>query len=115
MSAAVSGNGGETFPSTRWSLVDRAGQGDSQARREALGKLLECYLPALQAHLVHHNRLPPEKADDLVQEFVADKVLEKDLMARADQRLGKLRTFLLTALNRFVKNQLAACCGKLAE
>jgi RNA polymerase sigma-70 factor (ECF subfamily) len=79
---------------------------DPEAKREALGQLLGRYLPALQAHLVHHKRIPPEKADDLVQEFVASKILEKDLISRADQQLGKLRTFLLTALDRFVKNQL---------
>jgi DNA-directed RNA polymerase specialized sigma24 family protein len=94
------------FPSTQWSLVAQAGQQDAEARREALGQLLARYLPALQAHLVHRRRLPPEKADDLVQEFVAQKILEKDLVARADQRLGKFRTLLLTALDRFVSNKL---------
>lgn len=98
--------GGDEFPATHWSLVAQAGQSDSKARREALGRLLGRYLPALQAHLVHHKRLPSEKADDLVQEFVASKILEKDLIARANQQLGRLRTFLLTALDRFVKNQL---------
>jgi hypothetical protein len=94
------------FPSTRWSLVARAGQRDAEAKREALGQLLVRSLPALRAHLIHRKRLPAEKADDLVQEFVTNKILEKDLIARADQQLGKFRTLLLTALDRFVKNQL---------
>jgi len=98
--------GAQEFPSTRWSLVARAGQEDAEAKREALGQLLIRYLPALQAHLVYRKRLPPEKADDLVQEFVTNKILEKDLIARADQQLGKFRTLLLTALDRFVKNQI---------
>ncbi|MHC4177759.1 MAG: RNA polymerase sigma factor [Planctomycetota bacterium] len=97
--------GAQEFPSTRWSLVARAGHLDAEAKREALGQLLGRYLPALQAHLVYRKRLPPEKADDLVQEFVTSKILEKDLIARADQQLGKFRTLLLTALDRFVKNQ----------
>jgi DNA-directed RNA polymerase specialized sigma24 family protein len=83
-----------------------AAQQDAEAKREALGQLLARYLPALQAHLVYRKRLPPEKADDLVQEFVTNKILEKDLIARADQQLGKFRTLLLTALDRFVKNQI---------
>lgn len=95
----------EEFPATQWSLVARAGQADPEVKREALGQLLGRYLPALQAHLVHQKRIPPEKADDLVQQFAVDKILEKDLLAWADRQLGKLRTFLLTALNRFVKNQ----------
>ena len=96
----------ERFPVTQWSLVARAGQIDPQARREALGQLLERYWPALRAHLVHRKRLSEAKADDMVQEFVTSKILEKDLIAQADRQLGKLRTFLLTALDRFVNNQL---------
>lgn len=104
--SAMPFEGRQEFPSTRWSLVARAGQQDAEAKREALGQLLVRYLAALQAHLVHRKGLPPEKADDLVQEFITSKILEKDLVARADQRLGKFRTLLLTALDRFVKNQL---------
>jgi len=104
--AAVPFGGAQEFPSTRWSLVARAGQPDAEAKREALGQLLVRYLPALRAHLVYRKRLPPEKADDLVQEFVTNKILEKDLIARADQQLGKFRTLLLTALDRFVRNQI---------
>ena len=105
MSATPFG-GAREFPSTRWSLVDRAGHLRAEAKREALGQLLVQYLPALKAHLVHRKGLHPDRADDLVQEFVANKILEKDLIARADQQLGKFRTLLLTALDRFVKNQI---------
>ena len=105
MSATPFG-GAQEFPSTRWSLVDRAGHLRAEAKREALGQLLVQYLPALQAHLVHRKGLHPDRADDLVQGFVANKILEKDLIARADQQLGKFRTLLLTALDRFVKNQI---------
>ncbi len=105
MGASLGGGGGR-FPATQWSLVALAAQPDPVARREALGRLLARYLPALVAHLTHRKGLSPDKAEDLVQEFVASKILEKDLLARADRRLGKLRTFLLTALDRFVKNRL---------
>ena len=104
--AAAQFGGAQEFPSTRWSLVGRAGQRDVEVKHEALEQLLGRYLPALQAHLVYRKRLPAERADDLVQEFIAKKILEKDLIARADQKLGKFRTLLLTALDRFVKNQI---------
>jgi DNA-directed RNA polymerase specialized sigma24 family protein len=93
------------FPTTAWSLVARAGQ-EGECQREALGQLLERYLPALHAHLVYRRGFRPEEADDLVQEFITGKIVEKDLIARADQELGKFRTFLLTALDRFVANQV---------
>lgn len=90
------------FPTTHWSLVARAGQDSTETKRQALGELLTRYLPALRAHLIHGKRLSPDNADDLLQEFVAAKLLEKELLGRADAELGKFRTFLLTALDRFL-------------
>ena len=90
------------FPTTHWSLVARAGQDATEAKQQALGELLTRYLPALRAHLIYGKRLSPDDADDLLQEFVAAKLLEKELIGRADAELGKFRTFLLTALDRFL-------------
>jgi DNA-directed RNA polymerase specialized sigma24 family protein len=98
--------GGERFPTTQWSLVARAGAGDDARRREALETVLTTYLPAMKAHLLHRKGLRPERADDLLQEFVADKVLQKNLIAQANHELGRFRTFLLTALDRFLINRL---------
>lgn len=94
------------FPATHWSLVSRAGVHDADTRRRALEELLVRYLPALRAHLVWTKRLQPADADDLLQEFVAGKVLAKDLLGQANPQLGKFRTFLLTALDRFWLNRL---------
>jgi DNA-directed RNA polymerase specialized sigma24 family protein len=96
----------ERFPSTHWSLVAEAAQEDAGGKRQALGRLLIRYLPALRTHLVYGKRLAPDHADDLLQEFLADKILERDLLGRANQQLGKFRTFLLTALDRFVLNRI---------
>ncbi|MBC8874645.1 MAG: sigma-70 family RNA polymerase sigma factor [Planctomycetes bacterium] len=100
------GDGPQRFPTTSWSLVALAGKEADQAAREALGQLLARYLPALRAHLVCSKRIAPDRADDVVQDFVAKKILERDLIARADRDLGKFRTFLLTALDRFLLNQI---------
>jgi len=94
------------FVQTDWSLVGRVGRGGPEGRREALGVLLLRYMPALQAHLVYRRGLSPDAADDLLQEFVASKIIEKDLIAHARRNAGKFRTFLLTALNRFLINRI---------
>lgn len=98
-------NSPKRFPTTRWSLVAQAGLEDPENRREALDHLLSRYWPALHAHLVGDKRLPSEEAEDVLQEFIVGKILEKELIGQARQDLGKFRTFLLAALDRFVIDQ----------
>jgi DNA-directed RNA polymerase specialized sigma24 family protein len=98
--------GPRRFPTTSWSLVALAADEGPDAQREALEELLVHYLPAMRAHLVYAKRMAPDDAADLLQDFVTTKVLERDLIAQADQRLGKFRTFLLVSLDRYWLNQL---------
>lgn len=100
------------FPTTRWSLVDLIRQGDEHAARDALEELLGRYLPALFAHLVHGRGRTPDESEDLIQEFVASKVLQKDLITGANRELGKFRTYLLTALDRFLVDYLRHASAK---
>jgi RNA polymerase sigma-70 factor (ECF subfamily) len=58
-------------------------------------------LPALQAHLILRRGLQAQDAADLVQDFVTNKILERDLVSRADRSRGRFRAFLLTALDRY--------------
>jgi RNA polymerase sigma-70 factor (ECF subfamily) len=104
-----------SFPATRWSLVGRAagaakppvsGHSGHSGRREALGVLLQRYLPALRAHLLARRRISADRIDDLLQGFVAEKVLERDLLAAADQARGRFRAFLVTALENYAANQV---------
>lgn len=95
-------NSARGFPSTHWSAIDRANREDSQCERPAMSELLRRYLPALRAHLQVRRSVTPDQVDDLLQEFIAGKVLEADVIDRADRTKGKFRTFLLTALDRYV-------------
>jgi RNA polymerase sigma-70 factor (ECF subfamily) len=94
------------FPTTHWSLVVQAGRSEVDARRDALEQLLHSYLPALRAHLIRGRRLSPDSAEDLIQEFVTSRIIERDLLAGADRDRGKLRTFLLATLDRFLIDHL---------
>ena len=99
------------FPTTRWTLVERAGeQGSSGA--DALGQLLTRYLSPLRAHLVLQKRLPPQQVDDLLQGFISDKVLDRDLVGGAVREKGRFRTFLLVALDRYVSDQARSASRK---
>ena len=94
------------FPATSWSLIGRVSSGDAAARREALGQLLNQYLPALRARLVLDKRLNAEQAEDALQGFIADKIVEQDLVSRADRDKGKFRSFVLTALDRYLVDRI---------
>ena len=101
----MSNNAPEDFrglPTTDWSLVARAGLLGERTGLESLNNLLSRYRPALMAHLVLKKKFPPAEADDLVQEFLSAKVLDDNLVSRADRGRGKFRTILLTALDNYV-------------
>lgn len=93
------------FPPTHWSLVDQAGKGTGEGKRRALTTLLAQYLPAMRSHLLFRRGYAAGDVDDLLQGFLLSKVIERDLVSRADRTRGRFRTFLLTALDRFVSNQ----------
>ncbi|MCA9117581.1 MAG: hypothetical protein KDA79_21070 [Planctomycetaceae bacterium] len=96
------------FDETHWSVVNQAACGDPASRREALGRLLEQYYPAMRAHLVISRQLTHDQADDLLQGFVHEQILVRDLIATADPQRGRFRSLLLRSLNNFVTSSFRA-------
>ncbi len=94
------------MPSTHWSAVVRAARDGPEGKLEVLGALLQRYQRALMAHLTGKFGFPEPDAGDWLQGFVADKILERDLLARADPQRGRFRTFLLNSLDRYVISEL---------
>ncbi len=90
------------IPSTHWSIVDRAAHHDPVVRHEAIGEWLKRYLPAMRTHLVQVKKIPGMQADDLLQAFIADKILDQKILAYASRQRGKFRNFIFAALDRFV-------------
>src|SRR5687767_826069 len=105
VTGAKAASGGPTtgeFPSTRWSLVCRAAEaGENEA---ALELLLQQYLRPMKRYVTARWRINAAAADDLLQEFVAEKILKQEILATAEANRGKFRSFLLTVLNRFSSN-----------
>lgn len=94
------------FPATQWSLVARAAASAESTRQEALAELLHTYTPGLRSFLVEVRRLPSDLADDLLHDFIADKVLARKLVHHATCGKGKFRNFVLKALSNFVTTKL---------
>ena len=96
--------GGASFQTTHWTLIQRARQSDpTETARRELSNFCEAYWPPLYAFLRHRGHASPE-AQDLVQGFFAH-MLEQNTLSRADQKKGRLRTFLLGSLQNFLCNE----------
>jgi RNA polymerase sigma-70 factor (ECF subfamily) len=89
------------FPSTRWTLIlQMRGATDPAVAQRALAQLCQGYWYPLYVFARREGRRP-EDAEDVTQGFFA-YLLERNLFADAERELGKLRTFLLTAFERFL-------------
>jgi RNA polymerase sigma factor (sigma-70 family) len=98
------------FVTTHWSVVLAAGRNDTTGAVDALTQLCQTYWYPLYAY-VRHRGYSPHDAQDLTQEFFA-RLLAKNSLAEVTRVGGKFRSFLLTAMNRFLvdewrKNQAA--------
>jgi RNA polymerase sigma-70 factor (ECF subfamily) len=104
MSSHVSsGEGARVFPNTRWSVVLAARQRESPESAAALEALCQAYWYPLYA-FVRRSGQAPADAQDLTQEFFC-RLLKKRWLDSADREKGKLRTFLVVALKKFMSNE----------
>ena len=87
------------FDTTRWSVVLQA-RGDPADARRALEALCRTYRPPVLA-FVRSRGYQPDAAEDLTQAFFA-RFLERAWHSSADPARGRFRSFLLTALKRFL-------------
>ena len=91
------------FVTTHWSLVLSARDQRSPESAVALEKLCGAYWYPLYAYVRRRGK-SPEDAKDLTQEFFA-RLLERHWVGRADQQKGRFRSFLLSAMNRFMADE----------
>lgn len=91
-----------SFPTTDWALVRRVHEG-ADIRRAALEELCTLYWYPIYAFL-RRRGFPPHDAEDLTQGFFV-KLLEDETFEAAQAEQGKLRTFLLSSLNRYLVDQ----------
>ena len=85
-------------------MVVRAGSDDSSHARAALESLCQAYWYPLYA-FVRRKGSDQVVAEDLTQSFFVH-LLEKASLQSVDQSRGRFRTFLLAALNNFLKNEI---------
>ena len=94
---------GDRFATTHWSIVVSAGGVRSPEASRSLAILCENYWFPLYA-FVRRAGHSAEDAQDLTQEFFV-RLLDKHFLAMADSKKGRFRTFLITAVKRFLANE----------
>jgi len=96
--------GGAPFETTHWTVVLQARKADAdEAARKALASFSEAYWPPLYT-FVRRRGYSSADAQDIVQGFFVH-LFEQNTLSRADQEKGRLRTFLLGALQNFLLKQ----------
>jgi hypothetical protein len=92
----------QRFSTTCWTLVATAGRSGDVDADGALRELCQVYWPPLYGYLRSRGHCP-EDAQDLTQGFFVC-LLERRSLRLADPARGRFRSFLLTALKRYVVN-----------
>ena len=95
-----------SFPATNWNAIRAAARDETASRALALEELLSQYLPILKDYLQTRFHLPEQEIEDLLQNFVVHKILNRDLIARADPARGRFRILLVNAATRFVVSEI---------
>lgn len=101
-SAAPSSEPPRVFPNTRWSVVLAARQPTPESAA-ALETICRDYWFPIYAYVRRCGKSPHD-AQDLTQEFFC-RLLEKRWLDAADREKGRLRSFLIVALKRFMSNE----------
>jgi RNA polymerase sigma factor (sigma-70 family) len=91
------------FHTTHWSVVLAVRHSDSPRARDALAQLCQTYWYPLYAYVRRRGYSAPD-AQDLTQGFFA-QLLARQSLVRATPELGKFRSFMLTALKRFLASE----------
>jgi len=95
----------DRFPTTRWSQLAIAADRDTEAGQAALCEIFERYRGPIHRH-VRRRVGDPALAEDLTQTLFA-RILERNDFAAVDRARGRLRTYLLTAVDNLIANERA--------
>lgn len=92
----------QRFATTRWSIVQAAGDASTQTARVALEELCETYWPPVYAFL-RRRGLSATDAEDMTQAFFVH-LLDSEFVKTADADRGRFRSFLLKSVSHFVSD-----------
>lgn len=93
------------FETTHWSMVRAAVDRDLSEGRDAMQELCRRYWFPLYA-FARRRGFDSDGAQDMIQAFFL-RLLEKDVLSKANRDRGRFRNFLLGSLKNFIANESA--------
>jgi len=101
-SPTAEGNAGG-FATTRWSVIFRASSADDAVAKRGLEDVCRaCWYPIYA--FLRRMGYSPEDSQDLTQGFF-QHVLSNNVLAHADPKRGRFRSFILGSLRHFISNE----------
>lgn len=98
-----------TFPSTHWSAITDLAGSDGGARYAAIEEFLGLYHKPLEAFLAwRYSGLRFDEREDILQGFIADRLLAQTLYQRAVDRAECFRPYLRQSLANYVADYYRA-------
>jgi RNA polymerase sigma-70 factor (ECF subfamily) len=95
------GGDNRAFPVTQWAQIINFKMSHEDQRALIINELLKRYWKPIYCYL-RRKGYDNETAKDLTQGFFMEVVLARHLVQQACQARGRFRTFLLTAIDRYV-------------
>ncbi len=94
-------------PSTRWSIISKLARPDEEARERSIAEFLEAYRRPLEAYLNwRFASLSLQDREDLLQGFIADRMLAHNLYETAMRGTKDFRPYLQRTLVNYVIDDL---------
>lgn len=94
--------GHRPFPTTQWTIISRLRSKDEATVQRALEDICAQYHYPLYCY-IRHRGFDHHDAEDVLQDFMT-KLLRLNTFAQAHSDKGRLRTLLITSLQRFLIN-----------
>ncbi|MBL9138684.1 MAG: hypothetical protein JNK85_22635 [Verrucomicrobiales bacterium] len=92
------------FPETKWSTIIELPGADSEAKSQALERLLTRYRQPIFRHIQKVTGCDPESAEDLTHGFILQS-LRLDAFERASREKGRFRTYIKACVQHFLNDQ----------
>ena len=99
----MTGKSTGAFLTTRWTVVGSAASQNEVESRQAIGDLFSTYWKPLYRYARRIGQ-GPEDAEDLIQGFF-EHLVSSDGLHLADRDRGRFRSFLLSSLNNYMRQE----------